>query len=69
MFSFCLIHNTCRADEHKVGVLQRLESAGEHILLQPPIKTSDWTDALQQPTVSRQVRPFGVFYSLAFLVL
>lgn len=51
-----------RPDEYQVGMLQRLESAGEHVLLQSQIKTSYWTDALQHPTMSFQVRP-NVFFS------
>lgn len=46
-----------RPDEYQVSMLQRLESAGEHVPLQPQIKTSYWTDALQHPTMSFQVRP------------
>lgn len=52
-----LIYNPCRPDEHQVSVLQRFESAGEYILLQSQVKTSYWTNALQHPTMSRQVRP------------
>lgn len=52
-----MMYNPYRPDEHQVSVLQRLESASEHILLQSQIKTSYWTDALQHPAVPCQVRP------------
>lgn len=35
-----------RPDEHQVSMLQRLEGAGEYILLQSQIKTGYWSDAL-----------------------
>lgn len=57
-----LMYNPHRPDEHEVSVLQRLEGAGEYVLLQSPIKTRYWTDALQQPTMSCQVRPSLLSY-------
>lgn len=57
-----LIFNPHRPDEHQVSMLQRPESAGEHVLLQPQIKTSHRIDALQHPTVSCQVRPYALSY-------
>lgn len=46
-------------------MLQRLESSSEYILLQSPVETGHWTDALQHPTMSCQVRlsaPSHVLY-------
>lgn len=56
-FLCLLIYTLCRPNEHQVSMLQRLESAGECVVLQSQIKTSHWIDALQHPTVSSQVRP------------
>lgn len=52
-----IMYNVYRTHEHKVSVLQGPESAGEYVVLQSQIETSDWTDALQHPTMSCQVRP------------
>lgn len=52
-----------RPDEHQVSMLQRLEGAGEYILLQSQIKTGYWSDALQHPTMSCQVRPSALLFA------
>lgn len=54
LFFMCNVHRT---HEHKVSVLQGPESAGEYVVLQSQIETSDGTDALQHPTMSCQVSP------------
>lgn len=64
-----LMYHPYRPDEHQVSVLQRLESASEYIPLQPQIKTSYWTDALQHPTMSCQVRPSVLTYCMSILCL
>lgn len=48
-----MLHN--RTHEHQVSMLQRLESASEHIILQSQIQTSYRSNALQHPAVSCQV--------------
>lgn len=65
MCPMLLLYNLYRTDEHQDSMLQRPEGAGEHILLQSQIKTSYWTDALQHPTMSCQVRHALSYVSVA----